>query len=338
MPDFDLRRMLDRYLHDYLMKRNMRTAELFLNEGDLGFDPNVPPAIDIPEGFLREWWTISYEFEVFRSWVNQHVVEPSVEAPQEQDALQSGQNVMNPVDSAPTMSTGSESMALQSESVAVQSESMALQSEPVAVQSEPMAVQSEPMAVQSEPMAVQSEPMAVQSEPVAVQSEPMALQSEPVAVQSESLPLHREGKAPLVFTPSSHLDGLLTTTLGKCPPANYASTIGQTSRPLDHTIPEIANTAFPEETDPWIEKLIDSFWMFEEDPKDDNLALGESSKNMQNLNVFEEGNPNMQNTAGSTSPMLLDDDNTSETSDCTSKIPKLSTAGDSFFFFFGFIK
>ncbi|XP_059440145.1 transcriptional corepressor LEUNIG-like isoform X2 [Corylus avellana] len=49
--------MFDVYLHDYLVKKKMhKTAEIFKNEARLDVTDRV--AIDTPEGFLLEWWSL----------------------------------------------------------------------------------------------------------------------------------------------------------------------------------------------------------------------------------------------------------------------------------------
>ncbi|KAL1099562.1 hypothetical protein V6Z11_D05G171500 [Gossypium hirsutum] len=56
---WDAGKMLDLYLHDYLVKKNMhKTAALFREEAGIS---NRPVVIDSPEGFLPEWWSLFYE-------------------------------------------------------------------------------------------------------------------------------------------------------------------------------------------------------------------------------------------------------------------------------------
>ncbi|KAB2082001.1 hypothetical protein ES319_A05G168900v1 [Gossypium barbadense] len=56
---WDAGKMLDLYLHDYLVKKNMHeTAALFREEAGVS---NRPVVIDSPEGFLQEWWSLFYE-------------------------------------------------------------------------------------------------------------------------------------------------------------------------------------------------------------------------------------------------------------------------------------
>ncbi|KAJ7959742.1 Transcriptional corepressor LEUNIG like [Quillaja saponaria] len=54
----------ERYLYDYLIKNNMhQTAEIFKREANPMLDPMTAVAIDVPGGFLHEWW--SFFFDVF---------------------------------------------------------------------------------------------------------------------------------------------------------------------------------------------------------------------------------------------------------------------------------
>ncbi|KAI8000708.1 hypothetical protein LOK49_LG09G01929 [Camellia lanceoleosa] len=56
---WDAEKMLDMYIYDYLVKRNMRkAAEIFAKEADVD---NDPVAIDVPHAFLTEWWTIFWD-------------------------------------------------------------------------------------------------------------------------------------------------------------------------------------------------------------------------------------------------------------------------------------
>ncbi|XP_054818234.1 uncharacterized protein LOC129317856 isoform X2 [Prosopis cineraria] len=119
MADFDARLMLDRYLYDYFMKKNLpELAETFKNEANLEIDPNVPLAIDVPEGFLLEWWKVNCDFASLREWLNQRE-KPSMEATQEHNDSQSGKFFMHSeinkqllIDYASAMSTGRKSPAL----------------------------------------------------------------------------------------------------------------------------------------------------------------------------------------------------------------------------------
>lgn len=64
---WDNREMFERYVYDYLMKNGRgEIAEIFRQEANLSFDPMSPPVIDVPDGFLREWWLIFHD--TFKGW------------------------------------------------------------------------------------------------------------------------------------------------------------------------------------------------------------------------------------------------------------------------------
>ncbi|XP_022724627.1 transcriptional corepressor LEUNIG-like [Durio zibethinus] len=56
---WDAEKMLDLYLHDYLLKKNMHeTATAFRKEAGIS---NHSVVIDSPQGFLQEWWSLFYD-------------------------------------------------------------------------------------------------------------------------------------------------------------------------------------------------------------------------------------------------------------------------------------
>jgi hypothetical protein len=58
-------KMLDVYIYDYLVKRNLQaSAKAFLNEGKVSSDP---VAIDAPGGFLFEWWSVFWDIFIART-------------------------------------------------------------------------------------------------------------------------------------------------------------------------------------------------------------------------------------------------------------------------------
>ncbi|KAK9047776.1 hypothetical protein V6N11_053610 [Hibiscus sabdariffa] len=63
--DWNAEKMLDLYLHDYLVKKNMHeTAELFRQEAGISHRSVGPfffPVIDSPQGFLQDWWSLFYD-------------------------------------------------------------------------------------------------------------------------------------------------------------------------------------------------------------------------------------------------------------------------------------
>ncbi|WOK98747.1 transcriptional corepressor [Canna indica] len=58
-------KMLDVYIHDYLLKRNLQaTAKAFKEEGKVA---THPVAIDAPGGFLFEWWSVFWDIFIART-------------------------------------------------------------------------------------------------------------------------------------------------------------------------------------------------------------------------------------------------------------------------------
>ncbi|THU73543.1 hypothetical protein C4D60_Mb04t23970 [Musa balbisiana] len=58
-------KMLDVYIHDYLLKRNLQaTAKAFKEEGKVSAEP---VAIDAPGGFLFEWWSVFWDIFISRT-------------------------------------------------------------------------------------------------------------------------------------------------------------------------------------------------------------------------------------------------------------------------------
>ncbi|PKA53387.1 Transcriptional corepressor LEUNIG [Apostasia shenzhenica] len=58
-------KMLDVYIYDYLLKRNLQTtAKAFMAEGKVAPDP---VAIDAPGGFLFEWWSVFWDIFIART-------------------------------------------------------------------------------------------------------------------------------------------------------------------------------------------------------------------------------------------------------------------------------
>uniref|UniRef100_A0A1D1XR09 Transcriptional corepressor LEUNIG n=2 Tax=Anthurium amnicola TaxID=1678845 RepID=A0A1D1XR09_9ARAE len=58
-------KMLDVYIHDYLLKRNLQaSAKAFMTEGKVSADP---VAIDAPGGFLFEWWSVFWDIFIART-------------------------------------------------------------------------------------------------------------------------------------------------------------------------------------------------------------------------------------------------------------------------------
>ncbi|CAN6442090.1 unnamed protein product [Victoria cruziana] len=58
-------KMLDVYIYDYLVKRNLQaSAKAFQAEGKVSSDP---VAIDAPGGFLFEWWSVFWDIFIART-------------------------------------------------------------------------------------------------------------------------------------------------------------------------------------------------------------------------------------------------------------------------------
>ncbi|XP_010532887.1 PREDICTED: transcriptional corepressor LEUNIG_HOMOLOG-like isoform X2 [Tarenaya hassleriana] len=58
-------KMLDVYIHDYLLKRKLHnSAKAFMAEGKVADDP---VAIDAPGGFLFEWWSVFWDIFIART-------------------------------------------------------------------------------------------------------------------------------------------------------------------------------------------------------------------------------------------------------------------------------
>ncbi|KAK7301820.1 hypothetical protein RJT34_12696 [Clitoria ternatea] len=92
---------------------------------------------------------------------------------------------------------------------------------------------------------------------------------------------------------------------------------------------EVEHPTSSQETDPMIQNLLDSFWMFEQDLDEllDKSTLRESSGNIKiNLSASEEGNSDVNGFVHS--PTLKQDSNKSETSDCSSSFQKVAIGAD----------
>ncbi|TKY54922.1 Transcriptional corepressor LEUNIG [Spatholobus suberectus] len=64
-PNWEADKMLDVYIYDYLMKRQLHaSARIFQAEGNVSTDPVV---IDAPSGFLFEWWSVFWDIYIARA-------------------------------------------------------------------------------------------------------------------------------------------------------------------------------------------------------------------------------------------------------------------------------
>ncbi|XP_073273742.1 uncharacterized protein [Primulina huaijiensis] len=59
MEDWDAQKMLDKYIHDYMIRNNMHdAANIFAEEANVC---RRPVAINSEEGFLAEWWSLFWD-------------------------------------------------------------------------------------------------------------------------------------------------------------------------------------------------------------------------------------------------------------------------------------
>ncbi|CAJ1960295.1 unnamed protein product [Sphenostylis stenocarpa] len=259
----------ERYLYDYLVKRNMhRTAEVFRNEANLQLNPaaSSSDAVDVPEGFLLEWWSLNNDFDFFRQMHDTH-------------GLQGMQGCNN---------------AFQDVGCSMNVEGM-------------YQLPHNFTPVQALNIGSNLMPSHVTGE--------LPLFSLPSALQQVN------GEQSQFLLPFSHQD--VCDELQQLPSSHHAPM----PTPAERTI-EVSNVKGPEakseytgsieETDPIIENLLNSFWLFEQDQPNlfEKSTVGESSRNVENLQECD-GNTGVNAIAGSRSA-LEDDDNRSNTSDCSS--------------------
>ncbi|KAK4755895.1 hypothetical protein SAY87_009652 [Trapa incisa] len=92
-------KMLDVYIHDYLVKRDLKaTAQAFQAEGKVSSDP---VAIDAPGGFLFEWWSVFWDIFIARtnekhsavaaSYIETQLIKAREQQQQQQPQLQNSQ-------------------------------------------------------------------------------------------------------------------------------------------------------------------------------------------------------------------------------------------------------
>ncbi|KAK7305340.1 hypothetical protein VNO77_43245 [Canavalia gladiata] len=296
--------VFERYVYDYLVKRNMyQTAETFKNETNLQLDPNVASTIDVPEGFLLEWWSFNYDFDFFRAWVEKQE-KHGLEAAQGCHASQQAECSMN----------AEVKNQLPYNFTSVMGDIF---------KSQRMVTGELPF------LSLPSSHHGVSGD-LSQLFLPSSHQEASGELSQLFLPSSQQevsGEFPQLFLPSSHQEELQTS-----PPrtTNVAKTNG---KEVEHFVPNTSKAecaALSEETDPMIENLLNSFWMFEPDQLDlfDKPTLGESSKQMNNLQAGGEGDIAMNDFADFTSPALNDDDNKSETSDCSSHFRIITSDAD----------
>ncbi|KAL2332920.1 hypothetical protein Fmac_014133 [Flemingia macrophylla] len=245
----------ERYLYDYLVKRNMQhTAEVFKNETGLQLDHDASSsdAMDVPEGFLLEWWSHNCEFEFFRERVQTNV---GYSAPSNCGPIQ-----VNGELPLPFLPSSHQEPCVELPQLCF-----------------------------------------------------------PSTYQKIS------GEFPQLLLPSSHQEELPTHTVGT---VDVAKPNGPEAEAFVRNNSKAKYPALSEEADPVIENLLNSFWLFEQEMPTlfDKSTGGELSKNMENLLPREEGSTAMNEFAGS--PVPKDDDNKSETSDCSSLLRIITTDAD----------
>ncbi|KAI3687746.1 hypothetical protein L1987_81448 [Smallanthus sonchifolius] len=92
-------KMLDVYIHDYLLKRDLKaSAQAFQAEGKVSSDP---VAIDAPGGFLFEWWSVFWDIFIARtnekhSEVAASYIETQLNKAREQQQQQQPQQTPHP--------------------------------------------------------------------------------------------------------------------------------------------------------------------------------------------------------------------------------------------------
>ncbi|KAK3015892.1 hypothetical protein RJ639_005719, partial [Escallonia herrerae] len=81
--EWDSRMMLDLYIHDYMLKKNMHeAAEVFAKEAHV---PRNPVVVNAPGGFLNEWWSIFWDVYNSRPNRTEDRAESSVRASMENE-------------------------------------------------------------------------------------------------------------------------------------------------------------------------------------------------------------------------------------------------------------
>ncbi|XP_020223241.1 uncharacterized protein LOC109805542 isoform X2 [Cajanus cajan] len=290
-PDWSTRQTFDRYVYDYLVKRNMQhTAEVFRKEVDLQMDPDAPSsdAMDVPEGFLLEWWSLNYDVGFFRERVQVHDTHGQ-EATQGYNASQEAGNSMNEeMNQLPDEFTPVEAFSIGNNSI----ESHVTDELPL----------------------------------LFLPSSHREVSGELSHLLSPSLHQQKSGELPQLSLPSSHQEELPTSAVGT---VDVTKPNDPEAEAFEKDTSKAEYTAFTEETDPVIENLLNSFWLFEQEMPNlfDISTVGESSRNMEeNLLPRDEGNTGMNEFAGS--PVPKDDDTKSETSDCSSHFRIITTDTD----------
>ncbi|KAK7333273.1 hypothetical protein VNO80_30038 [Phaseolus coccineus] len=258
----------ERYLYDYLVKRNMHhTAEIFRNEAELPPDAAAASscdAVDVPEGFLLEWWSLNSDFDFFKQM---HDKQGLLGGKQGCNAFQEAGSSMNaePMYQLPNNFT---------------------------------------------PVGALNRGSNLMPSHVPcgwpVFSSPSAHQKVSGELPQFLFPFSRQKPCgELQQLSSSHHEAVMT-------PVAKTTEVSNVNAPK-------AKSGFVEETDPLIDNLLKSFWMFEHGQPSlfDKPTVGESSRNAENLVECGDGNTGMNAIAGS-APALEEDDSISDTTDCSS--------------------
>ncbi|KAG4399956.1 hypothetical protein GLYMA_08G334401v4 [Glycine max] len=278
-PNWSTRRTFERFLYDYLIKRNMhQTAEVFRYESNLQLDPcaSSSDAMNVPKGFLEEWWSLNYDFDSFRAWLQVQDTH-GLEAAQGCNASQEAGCSMNveAMTQLPNNFTPVETFSIGGNSI----------------------------------------PSHVMGE--------LPLFSLLYSQQELS------GQLSQFFSPFSHqaISGELSQLLlpfsqGELLTSTRADNVTSACIEVEPSIQNTSKpqyTGFSEETDPVLENLINTFWLFDQDQPSlfNDSTAGEINRNMENLLAHGEGNNDRNELVGS-QPTLRDGDKTSKASDFSS--------------------
>ncbi|WVY95454.1 hypothetical protein V8G54_034542 [Vigna mungo] len=320
------RQTFERYVYDYLVKRNMHhTAEVFRNETNLHLDAAAfsTDAVDVPEGFLLEWWSVNNDFDFFRQMHDKRGLFGGMQG---RNAFQEAGSSINvqPMYQLPNSFNPGSMQAHRSPSSLPLPASLFFIYIFLFVAVEALNIGSNLM-----PSRVTGE-WPVFSSPSAHQK----VTGEWPVFSSPSAHQKVTGEWPVFSSPSAHqkVSGKLPQFLFPFPRREAFGQLQQLSSlhqdvvmtPVEKTtqVSNVnsagANSGFIEETDPLIENLLKSFWLFEPDEPSlfDKSTVGQSSRNAENLVERGVGNTSMNTIAGSA--QALEDDNKSDTSDCSS--------------------
>ncbi|XP_027930959.1 uncharacterized protein LOC114187045 isoform X2 [Vigna unguiculata] len=269
------RQTFERYLYDYLVKRNMHhTAEVFRNETNLHLGPaaSSTDAVDVPEGFLLEWWSLNNDFEYFRQMHEKRGLFRGMQGCNAFPEVGSSMNV-RPKYQFPNNFTPVKALNIGSNLM------------------------------------------------------PSRVTGEWPVFSSSSAHHKGSGKLPQCLFPFSHQEAFGQMQRLSSSHQDKVMTPVEKTTEVSNVNSSEANSGFIEETDPIIENLLNSFWLFEPDEPSlfDKSTVGQSSTNAESLVERGIGNTSMNTIAGSP---LEEDDNTSDTSDSSSSFQFVLTDED----------